>query len=193
MPTDEITIEDLVNWYCEEQGIEIWKPVEGFRPNYSVSNTGKIKNTNTGTIIKPMLNRFGYQEVLLYRTNGTRIRTSVARLVAKAWVPNPLNHKEVNHIDEVKTSNNAANLEWCDRCYNMNWGTCKERAVAKIVKPVVQMALDGSFIAEYESASEASRQTGVNRVSISYALRGVDSMGRKFTTAGGYRWCLKSK
>ena len=41
------------------------------------------------------------------------------RIVAKAWVPNPNNYPEVNHIDGNKLNNNSDNLEWCTRSYNI--------------------------------------------------------------------------
>lgn len=39
-----------------ENGIEVWKPVEGY-PNYSVSSKGKVRNDKTGRILKPSLKR----------------------------------------------------------------------------------------------------------------------------------------
>lgn len=41
------------------------------------------------------------------------------RIVAKAWVPNPNNYTDVNHIDGNKANNNADNLEWCTKSQNM--------------------------------------------------------------------------
>ncbi len=45
---------------------------------------------------------------------------SVHRLVAMAWIPNPYNKKEVNHINGVKSDNRVDNLEWATRNENMS-------------------------------------------------------------------------
>ena len=81
---------------------EIWKKVLG-HPNYSVSNTGKIRNDKTGRILKPsMVN--GYFYVALNKK-----KYKIHRLVATAFVENPKKLPYINHIDKNKTNNNANN------------------------------------------------------------------------------------
>lgn len=62
------------------------------------------------------------------RKNGEQRRYSVHRLVAETFIENPNNLPEVNHKDENKLNNSVENLEWCDRVYNINYGTAHERA-----------------------------------------------------------------
>ena len=71
--------------------------------------------------------------------NGKRKQKLVHRLVAEAFIPNPQNLPEVNHKDENPANCNADNLEWCDRIYNMNYGSCAKLNVvwAKISKQVL--------------------------------------------------------
>lgn len=70
----------------------------------------------------------GYVKVSLWVNK--KVKTiKIHRLVAKYFVPNPYNYKEVNHKDENKTNNHAENLEWCTRKYNVNYG---ERSKKKL-------------------------------------------------------------
>ena len=117
---------------------EIWKPIEGYEGLYEVSSYGRIKSleryrSNNGgiqlikeRIMKP-LDYNGYKNVVLWK-NGSKKKEYVHRLVAKAFLPNPDNLKEVNHRDENPSNNMVENIEWCDHQYNMIYGTARERA-----------------------------------------------------------------
>lgn len=67
-----------------------------------------------------------YYGVVLCR-NKVNKQAYVHRLVAEAFIPNPDNLPEVNHIDENKLNNCVDNLEWCNHQYNSTCGTIKER------------------------------------------------------------------
>ena len=119
--------------------IEIWKSIPGYEGLYEVSNTGRVRSLDRyvkvgfgayrlhkGKIINLTLSNSGYYFVdLTYKYK--RKHFYVHRLVAEAFIPNPDNLPQVNHKDEDKTNNIAENLEWCDRKYNMNYGTKIER------------------------------------------------------------------
>ena len=116
---------------------EIWKPIEGYEEFYEVSNLGRIKcleryvpipNPKFGTVgyrtyperIKPcVINKQGYRQVTLSK-NAKSHTLRVHRLVALAFIPNPLNKPYINHIDGNKTNNCVDNLEWCTASEN-NW------------------------------------------------------------------------
>ena len=197
MPTEEITIEDLVNWYCEEHNIILWRDIEGFEGIYQVSNVGGLVKSLERTyaskgggihivpekILKPQLDKYGYPRVNLYK-NRKMYHKLVSRLVAQAWVSNTHNYEQVNHIDECKTNNNAANLEWCDCKFNVNWGTAKNRRATTRGFRVQQYTLEGELIAEYVSASEAQRQTGIFNSQIVSCCNNK----KDFKSAGGYVW-----
>ena len=88
-----------------------WKDIPDI-PKYQCSNTGIIRNKNTGKILKQSLNQKGYVQHCI-SINGKRKIIFPHRIVALLFVDNPMNKQTVNHIDGNKTNNNSDNLEWC--------------------------------------------------------------------------------
>ena len=64
-----------------------------------------------------MYNGRGYANITLIK-NGNKFKTVIHRLVAKAFIPNPENKPEVNHINGNKRDNRLDNLEWCTSSEN---------------------------------------------------------------------------
>lgn len=178
---------------------EIWKDIEGYEGLYQVSNLGRVRSLDMvlpcnskgvmstrvrhGVIRRQHIGHTGYHYVLLL--HGKRRKNfRVHRLVAAAFVPNPLNLPEVNHKDEDKNNNRADNLEWCTSKYNHNYGSTIERAADKIRRPVYQMSMRGVIIQEFASVTDAANATGIARNQISRCC-----LGRKsFNSAGGFKW-----
>lgn len=101
---------------------EIWRKIEGFE-KYEVSNLGRVrsldyKHTGEIKVLRPILNRYGYLRINLYK-NSKLCSRSIHRLVAQAFILNPENKKQVNHIDANKQNNIVSNLEWCTNLENM--------------------------------------------------------------------------
>jgi hypothetical protein len=92
--------------------MEIWKKAKDFEENYVVSSYGRVMNYKTEKILKlnPHHNR-GYLKVGL-RKNGKQYTINVHRLIARTFIPNPKNKREVNHKDTNKSNNRVNNLEW---------------------------------------------------------------------------------
>lgn len=116
---------------------EIWKDIKGYEGLYQISNLGRVKSLNykrTGIeeILKSKKMRNGYLRITLNK-NGKYKTFAVHRLVAEAFINNPNNLPEVNHKDEDKQNNCVWNLEYCDRRYNVNYGTRNKR-VSETVK-----------------------------------------------------------
>ena len=97
---------------------ETWK--ESIVKGYLVSNLGRIKNLKTGNIIVPDKEEKGYRR-LTVKINGKRKHFAVHRLVAVAFIPNPYNKPQVDHIDADKSNNRVDNLRWCSNKENSMW------------------------------------------------------------------------
>lgn len=97
---------------------EIWKDVVGYEGRYVVSNTGKVKRADVDKTMKFSVNKKGYLKVAL-SARGALKSCAVHRVVAFAFLENPENKPEVNHINGVKMENNVENLEWCTRDGNI--------------------------------------------------------------------------
>ena len=88
-----------------------WKEIEGTNDKYKVSSSGLIKNVKNNRFIKPVLNYKGYMRVAI-RIYGKVKILRVHRLVAQAFIPNPMNKPQVNHKNGNKLDNRVENLEW---------------------------------------------------------------------------------
>lgn len=81
------------------------------QPNYCVSLEGNVYSLKSNRFLKPFSDTSGYQYIECYEF-GLKTKFAIHRLVALAFIENPLGKKEVNHIDGDKRNNNVNNLEW---------------------------------------------------------------------------------
>lgn len=91
---------------------ELWAALVGYEGRYKVSSFGRIKNVKSKKIKSPSKNRGGYNIVCIYGHKNVSVKI-LHRLIAKTFIPNPENKKEVNHKNGIKTDNRVVNLEWC--------------------------------------------------------------------------------
>jgi hypothetical protein len=183
---------------------EIWKPIKGYEGIYEVSNLGHVRSLDRkvskltkygtmavfnikGRLLKGTTTWHGYQSVNIRHTDGKFYPRLIHRLVAKAFVPGYFDGADVNHIDENKQNNRFDNLEWVTKTENNNHGSHTQKATAHCVeerKPIIQMTLNGDFVAKYAHSREAAEKTGIHRWQIRKCCEGA----KKYKTAGDYRW-----
>jgi hypothetical protein len=178
---------------------EEWLPIIGYEERYMVSNFGRIKSLFGRWWARERMNRLhlnqaGYPCVRLCKGDkGKTLR--VHRLMSAAFIDNPENKKEVNHIDGDKTNGVIYNLEWNTRKENQNHscyillkgrGERKYRgALHKQSIPVIRLSKSGEFLQEYDAISTA-RRNGFKTAHIGCACKG------KRETTAGFKWMYKS-
>ncbi len=100
---------------------ELWKDVVGYEDILMVSSLGNVWSKRSKKILKPSWNPNGrkYVSTKIGGRNGVHKTLKISRLVAIAFIDNPHNKPQVNHIDGDKTNDSLSNLEWCTQSENM--------------------------------------------------------------------------
>ena len=118
---------------------EIWRDVVGFEGVYKVSSLGNVARVRNGFLRQlkkcPAGGKHNCDYLYVSLTHREKVRfSSVHRLVAEAFIPNPEKLPQVNHKDEDKFNNCVENLEWCTASYNNRYGTKIARGVESMKK-----------------------------------------------------------
>lgn len=111
--------------------MEIWKDVVGFESRYEISNLGRLRSktitlhkkdgkieVRKGKMLTLRTNAKGYYTHLMSNGSPNRKLCTIHRLVAKAFIPNPENKPNIDHINTVRTDNRVKNLRWCTQSEN---------------------------------------------------------------------------
>lgn len=178
------------------------KDIKGYKYYYATDNGEIYSKDRVITMLNPntkeemsfvrkgrkllqKVTKSGYCAVCLSE-NNTKKYYFVHRLIAEAFIPNPDNLPQVNHINEDKQDNCVSNLEWCTGNYNYFYGTGLDRRKNnQKVKAVSQYNLDNTYVNSFSSINEAERVTKIKHYNISFVCKG------KRKTAGGYIWRYK--
>lgn len=164
--------------------MEIFKTIKGYEGLYEISNYGRCKSytrSKKGTIIKPIVCSNGYLEYHLHK-DGKRKCFMAHRLVAEAFIPNPNNKPQVNHIDEDIQNNMIDNLEWCTAKENANHGTRNERSIKNHnYNRIIQLTLNDEYITTYDNAEIAAAAVGLTGSScIIRCCKGTQNQSRNY-------------
>lgn len=127
--------------------------------------------------LKLSIKQDGY--LVLIISSPKRKSYLIHRAVAEAFIPNPENKPQVDHIDCNKLNNSVDNLRWCTHLENMNNPITKERVRATQLataksrqKAVLKFDKKGQLIERFESISEAAAKYGGVTSNISFACLG---------------------
>ena len=172
--------------------MEVWKDITGYEGLYQVSSLGRVKSLErfkldgrrcAERIMKPSADLGGYLSCELCN-DGRGKRFLIHRLVAEAFLQNPDNKREVNHINGIKSDNSIENLEWSTSSEN-TIHAYRHGLEVKPTRAVLQFDLQGNFIREWASAQEAAPSTGTYKSNICHCCKG------RLKHAGGYIWKYK--
>jgi hypothetical protein len=162
---------------------EIWKDIKGYEGLYKISNKGNVMslrktNGESNGMRKLSYSHKGYLIIVLSKEGKPKTHR-VHRLVATAFIPNPYNLPEVNHIDENKTNNSAENLEWCTQIYNLKYGKRSEKISNILSHPVIATSIiTGKKL--YFKSLRATEKYGFTQSSISRCLKGLHKQHKGF-------------
>jgi hypothetical protein len=161
--------------------------VKGIKlPNYSkylIVEDGRIYSVYTAEYIKPTITKKGYLHVDLITDDHTHGDTLVHRLVAKAYLGEPMDcNAQVNHIDGNKANNHISNLEWCSPSENLLHAVATGLYSNKMRRCKISTD-DGVTWTKFASFAEASRNVGISTSSLSIcALKNLDNTAGFFKT-----------
>jgi len=134
--------------------MEEWRKIKDCS-NYSVSNLGNIRNDVTNRLLQPTI-KGGYVHITLTTDFKKRRSFKVHRLVGIAFIENPNNNPEVDHINQNKIDNRLCNLRWFTKKENNNNRKITENFGIKKNKPVIRIDINtGEILQKYVSIKEA--------------------------------------
>ena len=158
------------------------KQIEEF-PRYMVSNKGRVfsfTNPKKPKMLRPSPDGFGYMKVALMR-DGKRITKKVARLVAQAFIPNPLNKPQVDHILPISEggTDDVSNLRWVTPSENQRNQITYQKLKARLQQMSVERsygvyAYDKQYnqVSAFTSTAEAARQLSFSQGNLSSCCQG---------------------
>lgn len=170
--------------------IEEFRPIQGFESLYEISNTGRVRPLFKSRVeyLKPKTNHKGYLYFGLSHNKKDFSRFQ-HRLIAQAFIPNPENKPQINHINGIKTDNRIENLEWCTNGENgrhaVKTGLRRPAYLGKFGKDhnqskPITLVKEGESLS-FENITRASEFLSTSIQAVSMAVRGVNK------TCKGYK------
>lgn len=167
-----------------ELDFEEWRPinVEGFEQLYDIRNDGLIYSHKrkhcSGGFRKGTKCNNGYLSFTLMN-KGLEVRDEIHRFVYMTFVGQIPKGYDIHHKNGIRDDNRVENLELIQKSEHN-----RKHSLERLSKPIQQYTKNGQFVAEYESAAEAERQTDICNSHILECCNNIPN--RK--SAGGYIW-----
>jgi hypothetical protein len=161
------------------QDVESWKEIKGF-PGYKISTKGVVYTSKRKKVM--LLQKKGnYYTVKLFNDGKPKIKR-INVLVAEAYIPNPNNLPEANHLNGNPEDNRVENLEWSTKRGNSQHACDTGLCPRPKGKAVIQYDNDWNEIAKYTHIQDASKMSGAHPDTITLVCNG------KRNKSGGYKW-----
>lgn len=156
-----------------------WALIEGYGGRYQVNRDGLVRTVATGYVRAGSISHDGYRTLQLFH-GGRRHGVKAHRLVALAYIPNPLGKPCINHLDHDRAHNRDFNLDWAT--VGENNAHCRAAGRGgKNPKARAVIARKGDCFLMYPSVKAASRVPQFNRNGIYNALN-------RAWQHGGFSW-----
>lgn len=181
---------------------EIWAWIPGYETAYEVSSTGRVrsyldrfgfdrcKRLEIPEILEQGISEKGYYYVRLMGKDGKQHKRYINNLMGKAFLPNPENKTDVNHIDGNKANNVLSNLEWTTHAENMQHairtGLWDHKAsLAKALDAWRRKVYCYETDEIFDSTDSAAKYFGVAKGAITCCCQG------KFHNVNGHHLCYQ--
>ena len=154
-----------------------WKPTYILPEIYRISDDGRIYSLKYRKILKTYLGTSGYMFFTI-RSSGIKKSVYIHRLVATAFIPNPENKREIDHINGDRLDNRVGNLRWVSSKENKHNENTYPHSLMHTLKMIemskrpVSLYKDGVLIREFESQKAASEYLGICPSAVSYYISG---------------------
>jgi hypothetical protein len=165
---------------------EVWTMIEGYENLYEISSYGRIKSYRRGEekILKTQRNNKGYLRVELASESGRKLFL-VHRLVAIAFLPNPFDKEQVNHINSTPNDNRLENLEWVTASENARHSHTHEtgqgrsersltqrREAARTRSKPIEITCPSGEVLVFVSSNQAAKALNLCQVGLAATARG---------------------
>lgn len=159
---------------------DLFKPIiiNNEKSNYMIDRLGNVYNRKNKKSLIPQLSSGGYYWIQLSHHKKSKTY-AIHRLVALAFIPNPLNKPDVNHIDGIKSHNFVENLEWVTKSENslhayrtgLNSNAGEINPNAKLTKNIV-IDIWNDIIMNNNTFTNIGKKYGVSKATISHIYKG---------------------
>lgn len=169
-----------------------FRKLESLKFLYEINPYGVLRNVKSKKILNGYTDKDGYNRITFNNKNLDVKSSSIHRLVAEAFVPNPNNYSIINHKDENKTNNYYKNLEWCTVSYNNSYGERLKNVSESHSKLHGNILMESTGL-EFKNSKEAARYLIDNGKTKSDDIESISKNIRSYISKNQFRYGSKWK